>query len=45
MVLQWVLLPLSSIVYGSFAALYSQTRLMLGRYLDKFDVTTKAVKR
>lgn len=44
MVLQWVLLPLSSIVYGSFAALYSQTRLMIGKYLDKFDVTTKAVK-
>lgn len=43
MVLQWVLLPLSSIVYGSFAALYSQSRLMIGRYLDKFDVTTKAV--
>ena len=44
MVLQWVLLPISSIVYGSFAALYSQTRLMIARYLDKFDVTTKAVK-
>jgi len=44
MVLQWVLLPISSIVYGSFAALYSQTRLMFARYLDKFDVTTKAVK-
>lgn len=45
MVIQWVLLPLSSIVYGSFAALTSQTRLIFGRYLDKFDVTTKAVKK
>jgi cellulose synthase/poly-beta-1,6-N-acetylglucosamine synthase-like glycosyltransferase len=45
MVLQWVLLPISSIVYGSFAALYSQTRLMIGKYLDKFDVTTKAIKK
>src|SRR5690606_19517929 len=44
MVIQWVLLPLSSIVYGSFAALYSQTRLLIGRYLDKFDVTKKVVK-
>lgn len=45
MILQWVLLPLSSIIYGSFAALTSQTRLMFARYLDKFDVTTKAVKK
>lgn len=45
MVLQWVLLPVSSIVYGSFAALTSQTRLIFARYLDKFDVTTKAVKK
>lgn len=45
MVLQWVLLPISSIVYGSFAALYSQTRLILGLYLDRFDVTAKAVKK
>lgn len=45
MVLQWVLLPVSSIVYGSFAALTSQTRLIFARYLDRFDVTTKAVKK
>lgn len=43
MALQWVLLPLTTIVYNSLAALYSQTRLILGRYLDKFDVTDKAV--
>lgn len=43
MVLQWVLLPLTTIVYNSLSALYSQTRLMLGKYLDKFDVTDKAV--
>ena len=44
MVLQWVLLPIISIVYGSLAAMNSQTRLMLGRYLDKFDLTHKGVK-
>jgi hypothetical protein len=44
MVLQWVLLPLTTIFYSSFAALNSQTRLMFGRYLGKFDVTEKAVK-
>lgn len=44
MALQWVLLPVTTITYSSFAAIYSQTRLMFGRYLDKFDVTEKAVK-
>lgn len=44
MVLQWVYLPLTSIIYSSFAAIYSQTRLMFGRYLDRFDVTEKVVK-
>lgn len=43
MVLQWVYLPVTTIVYNSFAALYSQTRLMFGWYIDKFDVTQKAV--
>ncbi len=43
MVLQWAYLPLTTIVYNSFAAFYSQTRLMLGRYMDTFDVTEKAV--
>ncbi len=45
MYLQWLILPISSIVYGSFTALYSQTRLLLGIYLDKFDVTAKVVKK
>lgn len=44
MMIQWVYLPLTSIVYSSFAAVNSQTRLLFGRYLDKFDVTEKAVK-
>ncbi len=45
MYLQWLILPISSIVYGSFTALYSQTRLLLGIYLDKVDVTAKVVKK
>lgn len=45
MVLQWGLLPITTIVYNSMAALYSQTRLFRGKYLDKFDVTEKAVVR
>lgn len=45
MLLQWLIMPLTSLVYGSAAAFYSQTRLLLGKYLDKFDVTEKAVKK
>lgn len=44
MVLQWVLMPVVSIIYSSFAAFYAQTRLLLGKYMEKFDVTDKAVK-
>lgn len=44
MIVQWVLLPFTSIIYGSCAALNSQTRLMFGRYLDKFDLTYKGIK-
>ena len=43
MVLQWVLMPVTSIVYNSMAAYYSHTRLLFGKYLDKFDVTEKVV--
>lgn len=43
MVLQWLYLPVTAIVYNAFAALYSQTRLMFRRYISKFDVTAKAV--
>ncbi len=42
MVLQWLLMPLTSIGYGASAAFNAQTHLMLGKYLDKFDVTDKA---
>lgn len=44
MVVQWVLLPISSVIYFAFSALNSQTRLIFARYLDKFDVTKKSVK-
>ena len=43
MVLQWVIAPVSSIVYGSLAAFNSQTRLILKKYPTRFDVTEKAV--
>ncbi|MBR3323725.1 hypothetical protein IKG16_02460 [Candidatus Saccharibacteria bacterium] len=45
MVLQWVLMPLIAIIYQSAAAFYAQTRLMLGKYMEKFDVTKKVVKK
>ncbi len=43
MIVQWIFLPVTSILYGSLAAFNSQTRLMFKRYLSKFDVTEKAV--
>lgn len=43
MVLQWVMLPVTTIIFNSLAALNSQTRLMFGWNLNKFDVTDKAV--
>ena len=45
MILQWILMPITSILYQSLAAFYAQTRLMLGRYMEKFDVTKKVVKK
>jgi len=44
MLLQWVLLPITSIFFGAFAALNAQTRLMFGKYLE-FYVTEKATKK
>jgi hypothetical protein len=45
MIAQWAYLPLTTVVYNSLAAFYSQIRLMLGKYMDKFDVTEKAVAK
>jgi hypothetical protein len=43
MLAQWALLPVIGICFSSMAALNSQTRLMLGKYLE-FYVTEKATK-
>lgn len=45
MLAQWLIMPIVSLCYGSSAAFNSQTRLLLGRYLDKFDTTTKFLKK
>ncbi len=44
MIAQWALMPLTALIYSSASAYYSQTRLFLGRYMEKFDVTDKAAK-
>jgi hypothetical protein len=48
-ILDWVMtpiiLPISNIFFSSFPALESQTRLMIGKYLEVFRVTVKSTKR
>ncbi|MEO5627335.1 MAG: glycosyltransferase family 2 protein [Candidatus Saccharimonadales bacterium] len=43
MTLQWIYLPFTTIIYNGLSGLTAQTRLMFGRYIDKFDVTEKTV--
>jgi len=45
MVAQWVLIPITSIFYSAFSSLNAQTHLLLGKYLDHFDVTEKSAAK
>lgn len=44
MVVQWIVSPLIALCYSSGSAYVAQTKLMLGHYMEKFDVTNKVVK-
>lgn len=39
--LQWLLYPLTLLIFNSGTALYSQWCLLTGRYRERFDVTEK----
>lgn len=41
MLAQWLLYPATILGYNATTALYSQTRLLLGRYRERFEVTEK----
>ena len=45
MILQWILMPVNALVYTSASAYTAQIKLMTGHYMEKFDVTEKAVKK
>lgn len=45
MLAQWLIMPITSICYGSAAAFTSQTRLLIGKYMEKFDLTAKVIKK
>jgi len=45
MLAQWLLMPFVSVLYGSSAAFNAQTRLLIGKYLERFDATVKSVKK
>ena len=42
MIIQWIYTPVIGVCYNSSAAIYSQTRLALGKYLNVFNATEKA---
>lgn len=45
MILQWVLIPFTSIIFSACAALDAQTRLMFAKYMEVFVVTEKGTRK
>ena len=44
MLMQWILVPITTLTYISIGGYNAQIRLMLGKYLEHFEVTEKYVR-